>query len=343
MTYALIRPLLFALPPESAHSLALGALGAYGQLSSALGLLSAQKERSRKDQGIAIAGLRFPSALGLAAGFDKDARAILGMAALGASHVEVGTLTLRPQQGNPRPRVFRLNSHQALINRMGFPNQGVMQAIPRLIKAKRACPQLIIGANIGKNKDTPLEQAHQDYCALITHLYAHCDYITVNISSPNTEGLRDLQAKEALATLLGEINKKRQELRPNLPIFIKIAPDLDDAQLQDSIEQICAANMDAVIATNTTLDRSAVQAHPHAAQQGGLSGAVLHPRSLAIVRKIRAMNSDLPIIAAGGIHDLKSAQQSLAAGANLLQAYSGLVYHGPMLFKTINKALSQAQ
>ena len=326
--YSLLRPLLFALPPETVHALSINALGLY------------RMKANLPHDPVSIAGLRFPSKVGMAAGFDKDAKAILGISALGASHVEVGTLTLSPQRGNLKPRVFRLPQKNAIINRMGFPNEGIEAALPRIIAAKRSRPDIILGVNIGKNKDTPLNKAQNDYCALIAKVSDYCDYIAVNISSPNTPGLRDLQNKDYLSNLLGELSKERDKKRKELPLFIKIAPDLDSRQLKDTIDALLKAKIDAVIATNTTLDRTAVRELPHANESGGLSGAVLHPLSCKIIGQIRTMAPKLPIIGVGGIDSLETAKQTLAAGANLLQLYTGLIYQGPGLFKQLNHGLA---
>lgn len=286
-------------------------------------------------------GLHFRNPIGLAAGYDKDGLGWRGLACLGFGHIETGTVTLVPQPGNPRPRLFRIPAEQALINRMGFPGLGADFLYRHLLKRKQG--GLVIGVNIGKNKDTPLEEAPEEYRRLYERFNPVSDYIAVNVSSPNTLGLRRLQGRQALENLLSVLSSARQEftqrsLHP-APILVKLAPDLDDADLEDALAAIQGAAMDGVIAANTTLSREGLQSSL-GKETGGLSGAPLRERSTAMIRKIHALTGGrLPIIGVGGVMDTASAQEKIDAGASLVQIYTGLVYAGPGLVKQILKQL----
>jgi dihydroorotate dehydrogenase len=282
-------------------------------------------------------GLTFPNPVGLAAGYDKDGTAWRGLACLGFGHIEIGTVTLRPQDGNPKPRLYRLPQDHALINRMGFPGKGAEFVAGRLSRPRKS--GLVLGVNLGKNKDTPLEEAARDYLKLIGYFAPLADYLAINVSSPNTIGLRRLQSRRALEGLLTAACNQRREIIPTLgrefPLLVKLAPDLTDNELDNAMEVICNAGVDGVIATNTTLHREGVRG-PMAAQAGGLSGAPLRERSTQVVRKIYARTSgSLPIIGVGGIMNSDDARAMLDAGAALVQVYTGLVYAGPGLVRQI--------
>jgi dihydroorotate dehydrogenase len=279
-------------------------------------------------------GLRFKNPVGLAAGYDKNGLAVAGLACLGFGHIEVGTVTRLPQAGNPRPRIHRVPEAGGIVNRMGFPNAGV-EAL-RLPPGLRR--QVRLGFNIGKGKDTPLERAAEDYCELLRRVHNLADYVTVNVSSPNTVGLRQLQARAALEGLLGEVTKVRDELRPRVPLLVKIAPDMGEAEIDDVLAAVAATGVDGVIATNTTVGREGVPDYA-AALQGGLSGRPLRARATEIVRYIaRRTEGRLPIIGVGGIASAADALEKLEAGARLVQVYTGLIYAGPGLVKAINAA-----
>lgn len=285
---------------------------------------------------VEFAGLTFPNVLGLAAGFDKDVRVAPGLAALGFGHVEVGTLTPRPQQGNPRPRIFRLPQDGAIINRMGFPNGGVVAAIPRLRQLARLSRQFVVGVSLGKQKETPLSDAAGDYTAVMQAVYPLADYLVVNISSPNTPGLRELQGGHYLSQLLGALTAKNESLAQALnvgkcPLFVKIAPDLTLAELDEILTAVQDREIDAIVATNTTVSREGlVSAGQNEA--GGLSGLPLRQQSTALIQHIyRQTNGRLPIIGVGGVRSADDVRAKLDAGASLVQLYTGLVYEGPGL------------
>ena len=323
--YYLARPLLFRLDPEKAHDLTLGALARFPTIMP----------KGQGGQPVELLGLIFPNRLGLAAGLDKNGVAISAFDRSGLGFIEIGTVTPRPQPGNDRPRLYRLPEHQAIINRMGFNNDGIDALIARVTAAPR--PRAILGINLGKNKNTPNEQALDDYLIGIQKAWAHADYLAINISSPNTAGLRDLQHGAALRTLLTGIKSEQQRLaastQKHVPIVVKIAPDLDDDALNDLLDTIAACGIDGIIATNTTLDKSAVASHPRGSEQGGLSGAPLTTRATAILSKIRARLPSIPLIAAGGVMSAADMQVKLDAGADLVQIYTGLIYHGPQLIR----------
>jgi dihydroorotate dehydrogenase len=339
--YPALRPALFGLDPERAHALSLQAMRTVGS-SAALRTTVARTFRPARSRPVTAFGLTFPNPVGLAAGYDKDGEAWRGLACLGFGHIEVGTVTPEPQPGNPRPRVFRLVEDRSLINRMGFPGRGAAWVAERL----RGRPRdgTVLGVNIGKQKATPLEEAVHDYEELIDVFAPLADYLAVNISSPNTPGLRRLQERAFLESLLGALAARRAELRERLgrsvPVLVKLAPDLDDAQLDAAIEALLTTGMDGVIATNTTLAREGLRS-PLAREEGGLSGAALTARAAAMIGAIaRRTAGRLPIVAVGGIMDPDDARARLDAGAVLVQLYTGLVYEGPGLVRRVVEALA---
>ena len=336
--YPLFRPLLFAADPELAHDVALGGLDA----AARVGL--AQLAASRLPQApVEAMGLRFPNRVGLAAGLDKNAAHLKGLATLGFGFIEAGTVTPRAQPGNPRPRMFRVVEAQALVNRLGFNNGGVDAFVANVA---RSGYRGILGINIGKNFDTPNERAADDYVACLRAVHAHANYVTINVSSPNTKGLRDLQAEAALSALLARIVAERDDLAQEhgrcVPLAVKIAPDLDDAAVKAVARLLVAHRLDGVIATNTTIARDGVAGLPHANEGGGLSGAPLRERSTAVLRILaKALDGALPIIGVGGILAATDAQQKLDAGAALVQLYTGLIYRGPDLVAECVRALAR--
>jgi dihydroorotate dehydrogenase len=335
--YPLFRPLLFAADPELAHDVALGGLDA----AARVGL--AQLAASRLPQApVEAMGLRFPNRVGLAAGLDKNAAHLKGLATLGFGFIEAGTVTPRAQPGNPRPRMFRVVEAQALVNRLGFNNGGVDAFVANVA---RSGYRGILGINIGKNFDTPNERAADDYVACLRAVHAHANYVTINVSSPNTKGLRDLQAEAALSALLARIVAERDDLAQKhgrcVPLAVKIAPDLDDAAVNAVARLLVAHRLDGVIATNTTIARDGVAGLPHADEAGGLSGAPLRERSTAVLRTLaKALDGALPIIGVGGILAAGDAQQKIDAGATLVQLYTGLIYRGPDLVAECVRALA---
>ena len=335
--YPLFRPLLFAADPELAHDVALGGLDA----AARVGL--AQLAASRLPQApVEAMGLRFPNRVGLAAGLDKNAAHLKGLATLGFGFIEAGTVTPRAQPGNPRPRMFRVIEAQALVNRLGFNNGGVDAFVANVA---RSGYRGILGINIGKNFDTPNERAADDYVACLRAVHAHANYVTINVSSPNTKGLRDLQAEAALSALLARIVAERDDLAQKhgrcVPLAVKIAPDLDDAAVNAVARLLVAHRLDGVIATNTTIARDGVAGLPHADEAGGLSGAPLRERSTAVLRTLaKALDGALPIIGVGGILAAGDAQQKIDAGATLVQLYTGLIYRGPDLVAECARALA---
>jgi len=333
--YPLVKPLLFQLDAERAHDLTLKGL----KISEQLGLLnlcSAPVCQARE-----VMGLRFPNPIGLAAGLDKNGAVIDGMAALGFGFVEVGTVTPRPQPGNPKPRLFRVKSAEGIINRFGFNNLGVDRLVENV---KAANFQGILGINIGKNFDTPNAQAVDDYMTCLEKVYQHASYVTVNISSPNTKNLRDLQEKEALSALLATLKQSQEKLAQQhgkyVPIALKIAPDLIEAQVIEIAELLMQHQIDGVIATNTTLARDAVNGLPHGEEKGGLSGAPVRAQSTAVIQQLSTqLQGALPIIGVGGIASGADAAEKIAAGASLVQVYSGLIYKGPALINDVCRTL----
>lgn len=336
MLYPLIRPALFSLDPEDAHRLTLAGLDVAHRLGL-LGLLPRAAGRPAH-----VMGIDFPNPVGLAAGLDKDGAHIEALAALGFGFIEIGTVTPRPQPGNPQPRMFRLPKAEAIINRMGFNNLGV----DNLVKNVEASAfKGVLGINIGKNKDTPNEHAVDDYLACLDKVYPHATYVTVNISSPNTQGLRELQKDDALDALLSALKHRQSDLAQQhgryVPIALKIAPDLDDAQIAAIAALLMMHRIDAVIATNTTLARDAVAGLPNADEAGGLSGAPVRAASTRVIRELaRHLQAEVPIIGVGGILSGADAQEKLAAGAALVQLYSGLIYRGPELVRECVQALA---
>ena len=331
--YDYLRPLLFRLDPERAHNRTLALLAR----------MPVFMPRGTGGKPVELMGLTFPNRLGLAAGLDKNGVAVSAFDRAGFGFIEVGTVTPRPQPGNPRPRLFRLPEHEAIINRMGFNNLGIDALTARLAATPK--PRALLGINLGKNKDTPNEAALDDYRVGLQKAWAHADYLTINISSPNTAGLRDLQHGAALRDLLAGIKAEQQRLADEtarrVPVVVKIAPDLDDVALHATLDSIAEAGMDGIIATNTTLDKSAVASHRYGGEQGGLSGAPLTAASTAIVKKIRAHLPQMALIAAGGVMRAADMQAKLDAGADLVQIYSGLIYHGPQLVRDCLRHLDQ--
>lgn len=334
--YALSRSLLFRLDPEAAHDVTIDMLARTQNTPLACAYSSA-----RVEDPVTLAGLRFPNRVGMAAGLDKNARCIDGLGAMGFGFVEVGTVTPLAQPGNPKPRMFRLPQAHALINRMGFNNDGLEAFLANVQRAtfrKKTGTPLLLGLNIGKNAATPIERATDDYLVGLAGVYPHADYVTINISSPNTKNLRALQSDEALDALLGAIAARREQLAQQhgrrVPIFVKIAPDLDEEQVKVIAATLLRHGMDGVIATNTTLSRDAVQGLPHAEEAGGLSGAPVLEASNRVIRQLRAaLGKDYPIIGVGGILSAQDALSKIDAGADLVQIYTGLIYKGPELVK----------
>jgi dihydroorotate dehydrogenase len=340
--YSFWRSLLFCLDPEQAHNLTLSIMRLVGALPPLGRVLSAWWAVQQSPRQ--VFGLMFPNPIGLAAGYDKDGLAWRGLACLGFGHIEIGTVTPRPQPGNPRPRLFRLPQDQALINRMGFPGRGCAFVARRLRGPKPA--GLVLGVNLGVNKDTPLDEAAQDYILLMDIFAPLTDYLAVNVSSPNTVGLRRLQARDALDNLLTQLAGKRQEQVKScgrrVPLLVKLAPDLTSQELDDALEVILSSGMDGVIATNTTISREGASSSL-AKQAGGMSGAPLKDRSTQIVRQIYWRTAGkLPIVGVGGVMDANDARAKLDAGASLVQIYTGLVYAGPGLVRQIGLGLRES-
>jgi dihydroorotate dehydrogenase len=331
--YSFFRPLLFKLDPETAHHLTLQLIRLAGIFPPSRQILQARY--AVPEHPVDVFGLHFSNPIGLAAGYDKDGIALRGLSTLGFSHIEIGTVTLHPQPGNPRPRVFRLVEDQAVINRMGFPGQGA-DKMEKQLKMKRP-KNLIVGVNLGKNKDTPLEEAASDYMLLVRRFMPLADYLAINVSSPNTAGLRRLQGREMLEALLKAIAREREKLISRdgckTPILVKLAPDLAEQELEDALDAILRTGMDGVIATNTTLAREGLHSK-HREETGGLSGAPLRSRSEEILRSVvKKLNGRLPVVSVGGIMNPMDARARLEAGAALVQVYTGLVYFGPGLVK----------
>ncbi len=347
LPYGLARSFLFGLDAERAHELTLDLL-ARTQNTPATCFYSAP----RVEDPITLAGLRFPNRIGLAAGLDKNARCIDAFAAMGFGFVEVGTVTPRPQPGNPKPRIFRLPQREALINRLGFNNDGLDAFIANVQRARfrtrGAQPPMRLGLNIGKNAATPIERATDDYLACLDGVYPHADYVAINISSPNTVNLRSLQSDDALDALLAAIAARRTQLTQKhgktVPVFVKIAPDLDETQVAVIAAALQRHQMDGVIATNTTLAREAVAGLPHAQEAGGLSGAPVRQASNRVIAQLRAaLGPGFPIIGVGGILSGADAHAKIAAGADVVQIYTGLIYRGPALVHEVAQALAGRQ
>jgi len=336
MFYDLARRFMFTRDAEWAHEFALHNLRRFSNTP-----FSAAWSQSVADHPVEFLGLKFKNPVGLAAGLDKNAECIDAFAQMGFGFIEVGTVTPRPQAGNDKPRIFRLPESNAIINRMGFNNKGVDNLVNNVKAAKY---DGILGINIGKNKDTPNEQGKDDYIHCMRKVFEHASYITVNISSPNTPGLRDLQYGEALDDLLQSLKNEQLDLiakhNKQVPMLVKIAPDLDEVQIGQVSESLINNNIDGVIATNTTLERGAVQGQQYADEAGGLSGLPVRERSTHVVKELKRLTQGkLPIIGVGGIDDAASAKEKLNNGADLVQVYTGFIYKGPQLVKTILSGL----
>ncbi len=336
--YPLIRPLLFRLDPEVAHTLTLTGLRHLHRLGLLKPFLPTVPKLPRR-----VMGLDFPNPVGLAAGLDKNGEAIDALAELGFGFIEVGAVTPRPQPGNPKPRLFRLPQAEAIINRMGFNNLGVDHLLANL---ERTAFKGILGVNLGKNLDTPIERAADDYLICLAKLYGKVSFVTVNISSPNTKNLRALQGGDELDALLGAIKAEQARLADRhgryMPIAVKIAPDLEDAQIADMAALFRKHRVDAVIATNTTLSRQGVEHLPHGNEAGGLSGAPMRARSTQVLAAFHgALQNEIPLIGAGGILCGEDTREKITAGAQLAQIYTGLIYRGPGLVRECVEALRQ--
>ena len=338
--YDLIRKILFKLNAETSHELTLDLLGAAKRLGL-LGLFAPKVP----DQPVELLGLTFPNSVGLAAGLDKNGDYIDALGSLGFGFIEIGTITPRPQPGNPKPRLFRLPEHEGIINRMGFNNKGVDHLVEQVKKAKY---KGVLGINIGKNFDTAVEDANKDYEICLEKVYAHADYVAVNISSPNTPGLRNLQFGESLTSLLSTLKaaqiRLQSEHKKHTPILVKIAPDMDEAETRLVANSLLDNGMDGVIATNTTLGREAVAGHVHADEAGGLSGLPVREPSNQVLAWLKdELKDKMPIIGVGGILDGASAGKKTQLGADLVQVYSGFIYKGPKLISQASEAVAAAK
>jgi dihydroorotate dehydrogenase len=336
--YPLLRPLLFRLDPERAHASSIAALRFAGAVPPLRALVRAALRPV--DDPVELFGLRFPNRVGLAAGYDKDARALFGLAAMGFGHLEIGTVTPRPQAGNPRPRLFRLVEDRSVVNRLGFPSQGAARVAERLRRRPRG---VVVGLNLGKQRETPLERAVDDYLSLVEAFAPLADYLTVNVSSPNTPGLRQLETGGALGRLLAPLVRRRDELAAangrRTPLLVKLSPDLAPEDLDAAVDAALDAGVDGLVATNTTLSREGVRS-PLAAEAGGLSGALLTAASTAVLARVAGrVAGRVPIVGAGGVLAAADARAKRAAGADLVQLYSGLVFRGPGLVREAALAL----
>ena len=336
--YPFARPFLFALDPETAHNVTFAGLDQAARFGVA-GLFAPKLQATP----VSVMGITFPNRVGLAAGLDKNAEHLAGLATFGFGYLEAGTVTPRPQPGNPKPRMWRLREAHALINRLGFNNDGVDRFLANLAKSSY---RGVLGINIGKNFDTPNDRAADDYLKCLRAVYAKADYVAVNISSPNTAGLRDLQANAALDVLLRALKAEQHALAQqhgrHVPLVVKIAPDLSHDAIRDVARLLAMHQCDGVVATNTTLARDGVAGLPHADETGGLSGAPLREKATAVIRTLaRALDGALPIIGVGGILSAEDAREKVAAGASLVQIYTGLIYRGPQLIADCVKALDQ--
>ena len=340
LPYSLARPFLFGLDPEHAHELTLAALARLQNTP-----LQCAWSQKRVHDPLNVAGLTFPNRIGLAAGLDKNGRCIDGLGAMGFGFIEVGTVTPKAQPGNPKPRMFRLPEANALINRLGFNNDGLAAFVGNVKQARFRAQGGILGLNIGKNAATPIERAVDDYLLCLDGVYPHADYVTVNISSPNTQNLRTLQSDAALDALLGAVQERKAQLVKqhgrHVPIFVKIAPDLDEAQIGVIAATLKRNAIDGVIATNTTIARDAVKNLPHGHEAGGLSGAPVFEASNRVIVQLRAaLGNGYPIIGVGGVMSAADAQTKVAAGADLVQVYTGFIYKGPALIAAAARALA---
>ena len=340
MYKAIIRPFLFLFQPENAHHITFFMLKALNSIPMGRNFFSFFYKQNNVAQPVELFGLTFPNKVGLAAGLDKNAEAIDMFAAMGFGFVEIGTVTPKPQPGNPKPRLFRLKEDQALINRMGFNNDGVAVIKKRLEKRKS---KILVGGNIGKNKVTPNEDAVNDYMICFNELFDVVDYFVVNVSSPNTPGLRELQEKKPLSNILNSLMDENLERESPKPILLKIAPDLTEEQLIDIIDIVSETKIHGVIATNTTIDRGDLKTDPSKVEiigAGGLSGKPVQSKSTEVIRFLHEKsNGAFPIIGVGGINSAASALEKIEAGASLVQVYSGFIYEGPELISEINKTL----
>jgi dihydroorotate dehydrogenase len=345
LPYAVARHFLFGLDAETAHDVTMASLARSQGTPLALAY-----SRRRVQDPVTLAGLTFPNRVGLAAGLDKNAHCIDGLAAMGFGFVEVGTVTPLGQPGNAKPRMFRLPESNALINRLGFNNDGLDAFIANVKRSKvrqtRTATPLVLGLNIGKNATTPIENAVDDYLICLNGVYPHADYVTVNISSPNTQNLRALQSDEALDALLGQLAERRETLASQhgkrVPLFVKIAPDLDDAQIEVIAATLQRHGMDGVVATNTTLSRDAVKGQRHAEEAGGLSGAPVLAASNRVITQLRAaLGTGFPIIGVGGVMSAQDAVSKIRAGADVVQIYTGLIYQGPALVSDAAKLIQK--
>ncbi|MFZ2299360.1 MAG: dihydroorotate dehydrogenase (quinone) [Burkholderiales bacterium RIFCSPLOWO2_12_FULL_64_99] len=339
LPYSLPKSVLFKMDPEAAHELTMAGLARFQNTPLAC-LWGAE----RVSDPVEIAGITFPNRVGMAAGLDKNGRVIDGLGAMGFGFVEVGTVTPKAQPGNPKPRMFRLPEANALINRLGFNNDGLDAFLTNVKRARFRQNGGILGLNIGKNAVTPIENAVDDYLICLEGVYPHADYVTVNISSPNTKNLRALQSDEALDALLAQLQERRQDLIKRhgrtVPMFVKIAPDLDETQVGVIAATLQKNEIDGVIATNTTISREAVKGLPHAEETGGLSGAPVLEASNQVIRQLRAaLGPRYPIIGVGGVMSAADARSKCDAGADLVQIYTGLIYQGPELVKACAQAL----
>ena len=332
MFYSIAQKIMMRIDPEKVHDWVLGFFHKTGN-----SLFNRLYSQSVKSDPIEVMGITFPNCVGLAAGLDKDGEAIDAFHKMGFGHIEVGTVTPKPQPGNPKPRMFRVKEEEAIINRMGFNNKGVDNLVENL-KARRS--NILVGVNIGKNKDTPLDEGKNDYLVCMEKVYPHAAYITVNISSPNTPGLRSLQYGELLNELLSELKVKQSVLTEDhgryVPLALKIAPDLSEKEIDSIAVSLLENKFDAVIATNTTLDRQGIIGLQHAEENGGLSGCPLFHSSTAVIAKLHSkLQKRIPIIGVGGINNAHDAQMKFEAGADLVQIYTGFIYQGPVLIKQI--------
>lgn len=332
MFYSIAQKIMMRIDPEKVHDWVLGFFHKTGN-----SLFNRLYSQSVKSDPIEVMGITFPNCVGLAAGLDKDGEAIDAFHKMGFGHIEVGTVTPKPQPGNPKPRMFRVKEEEAIINRMGFNNKGVDNLVENL-KARRS--NILVGVNIGKNKDTPLDEGKNDYLMCMEKVYPHAAYITVNISSPNTPGLRSLQYGELLNELLSELKVKQSVLTEDhgryVPLALKIAPDLSEKEIDSIAVSLLENKFDAVIATNTTLDRQGIRGLQHAEENGGLSGCPLFHSSTAVIAKLHSkLQKRIPIIGVGGINNAHDAQMKFEAGADLVQIYTGFIYQGPVLIKQI--------
>jgi len=340
MIYPLLRKIFFSLDPETAHGLAMSGI----EFTHRAGIACLMAKPPAANP-VEMMGLTFPNPVGLAAGLDKNGEHVDALAALGFGFIEIGTVTPRPQPGNPKPRMFRITEKQAIINRMGFNNDGVDKLLGNIAGSQFARRGGILGINIGKNFDTPIDKAADDYLICLDRVYSAASYVTANISSPNTKNLRELQKDDALDALLGSLKAEQERLADKhgkyVPLVLKIAPDLEDIQIQSIADLLRQHRMDGVIATNTTLSRDGVEGLPNAQETGGLSGAPVYERSTAVLEKLAgALAGEVPIIGVGGIMGGDQAAAKIKAGARLVQLYTGFIYRGPELIGEAAKAIA---